>query len=116
MSAIVFVAEFVAHPLYSTCRIGILRHAFESLFERRQVVVTEIFEADVLSACAVCSAKEFIEFDLDGFTVAILGVLDEEDHQKGDDSGACIDDKLPSIRIVEEWSSCRPDNDCRDRK
>jgi len=32
------------------------------------------------------------------FCLAILKVLDEEDHQEGNNSGACIDDELPGIR------------------
>lgn len=37
---------------------------------------------------------------MEGFGVAVLGVLDEEDHEEGDDGGGGIDDELPIGRVV----------------
>ena len=42
------------------------------------------------------------------FGVAILCVLDEEDNEKCDDSGAGIDDELPGVRKVEVETADRP--------
>jgi hypothetical protein len=39
-------------------------------------------------------ADEFVQLDLDGSTFPVLRVLDEEDHQEGDDGRAGVDDEL----------------------
>ena len=46
---------------------------------------------------ALGSADEFIELELDGFRVSILCVLNQEDHQEGDDGGAGVDHQLPRV-------------------
>jgi hypothetical protein len=37
-------------------------------------------------------SDQFIQFQLYRGAVSVLGVLDEEHHEEGDDSRACIDD------------------------
>ena len=46
-------------------------------------------------------ANEFIEFHLDCFSVSILCVLNQKDHQECDDRGAGVDDQLPGVTEVE---------------
>ncbi len=46
--------------------------------------------------------------------VAVLGVLDQEHHEKRDDGGAGIDDELPGIAELEQWPGQRPEHDDRD--
>ena len=43
--------------------------------------------------------------------VAVLSVLNQKNHQEGDNGGAGIDDQLPRVRIVESRSRHRPDDD-----
>src|SRR6478609_1705332 len=62
--------------------------------------------------------NEFIELDLNGGAVAVLGILDQEHHQEGDDRRSRIDDELPCIRILKQRTRDRPDqNDaCREHE
>ena len=50
--------------------------------------------------------------------VSVLGVLDEEHHQKGHDGCAGVDHQLPRVRKAEQWATDRPNdhNNDRDRK
>ena len=52
-------------------------------------------------------ADQFIQLDLDRGAVAVLGILDQEHHQKRYNRGARIDDKLPGVGIAEQrpWNS-----------
>lgn len=54
---------------------------------------------------------EFVELELHGFAVAVLGVLDQEHHQESDDGGAGVDDELPSIAEMENRAGDQPDED-----
>ena len=82
--------------------------------ELRQIVITEIFQTDVVQVSALGGAQQFVELDLDGLTVAVLGVLNEEDHQEGDDCSAGIDDQLPRVRVMEKRTSQSPDENDED--
>src|SRR5262249_49241367 len=53
--------------------------------------------------------QQLIELDVNGLRLAILGVLDQEDHQEGDNRCAGIDDKLPYLGIAEERPRSGPD-------
>ena len=41
--------------------------------------------------------NQFVEFRLNSCPIAILCVLNDEDHKKRNDRRACVDDELPSI-------------------
>jgi hypothetical protein len=58
-------------------------------------------------------ANQFVELDLDGCSVAILGILNEEHHEKRYNGGARVDHELPSIREIKEWARYRPHHDDR---
>ena len=47
-------------------------------------------------------SNELIKFDVHGFCIAILGILNQEHHEEGDDGGSCVDDQLPRIAKAEE--------------
>jgi len=53
-------------------------------------------------------ADELVQLRLEGRTISILSVLDQEHHQEGHDRCARVDDQLPRIGIVEEGASQRP--------
>src|SRR5947207_4747455 len=42
------------------------------------------------------------------FGVAVLRVLDQKDHQKGDDGRRGVDDQLPSVGKMKRWSGENP--------
>src|SRR5215831_17167756 len=54
---------------------------------------------------------DFVELDLHGLGVAVLGILDEKDHEKRDNRRARIDYELPCIAKMEKWACGSPDHD-----
>ena len=62
---------------------------------------------------ALGGSNDFVEFDLNRLRISTLRVLNEEDHQEGDDRRSSIDDELPRIAEPEHGSGYEPDaNDC----
>ena len=102
VSPLMLFVQFATHFFDCACRVGILGHTFETIFERSEILVAHIFEPYILRARTFGGSYELVEFDLDGFAVSVLSVLDEEHHQKGDDGGAGVNDKLPCVREVEQ--------------
>ena len=51
---------------------------------------------------AFCGPDQFVEFHLDCLGVPTLGVLNEKDHQEGDDRGAGVYDQLPCVAEVKQ--------------
>src|SRR3954463_4107156 len=43
--------------------------------------------------------------------IAVLGVLNQENHEEGNDGGAGVDDELPRVRITKGVSGCGPNHD-----
>ena len=64
---------------------------------------------------AESGANEFIQLDLDCRRVAVLGVLDQEHHQKGNDRRCRVDDQLPRVAEVEERPRDDPHRNRPDR-
>ena len=58
---------------------------------------------------ALTSADQLIQLQVHGFGVAILRVLDQEHHQKGDDRRAGVDDQLPLVGVAEDGTRYGPD-------
>ncbi len=56
-----------------------------------QVVLLQLFEVQQRVVRAPRGADQFIDLDLQGFGIAVLRVLDQEHHEKGDDGGAGVD-------------------------
>lgn len=54
------------------------------------------------------AANKFIELHLHRNTVPVLGILNEEDHEKGDDRRSCIDHQLPRIAESEYGTRDEP--------
>lgn len=68
---------------------------------------------------ALGGAYQFVQFDLNRFGVAVLGVLNQEHHQKRDDGGSCVDDQLPCVAEVKQRAGDdpnhnQPDGHCED--
>src|SRR3984957_4767525 len=57
---------------------------------------------------------QLVQFQVNCPRIAVLRVLDEKHHQKGDNRCASIDDQLPGIRIVKDGTADRPDQNDRD--
>src|SRR6185437_13998588 len=74
--------------------------SFVLLFQFVQLFVRELFHVDQIIAGGIVGAYEFIQLQVDGFSIAVLGVLDEKHHQEGNQAGCCIDYQLPCIRVM----------------
>lgn len=70
----------------------------------------ELLNADV-AVLRRTRADDLVELSLDRRTIPVLRVLDQEDHQEGDDGRASVDDQLPGVGIVEQRPSQRPNDD-----
>ena len=55
--------------------------------------------------------NQFVQLHLDRLGVAVLCVLDDEDHQEGDDRRTRVDDELPGIAEVEQRARREPHQD-----
>ena len=55
-------------------------------------------------------ANEFVQLHLDRGRVTVLGILNQEHHQKRHDGRSRVDDKLPCVRETEERTGNRPDH------
>src|ERR1700704_6868388 len=53
-------------------------------------------------------ANELVKLCLNGCAVAVLGILDHEDHPEGDDARDGIGDELPAVRESENGSAQEP--------
>src|SRR5205814_1221151 len=82
--------------------------ALELLLKVIQLLVRQLLQADEARAGAVYAADQLIELQVQRLCVAVLGVLDQEDHEERDDRGARVDHQLPGIREAEGGSGCRP--------
>jgi len=70
-----------------------------------------LFEIHQRGARAFDAFEKFIKLQVNRFGVAVLRVLNQKDHQEGDDRRARVDDELPSVRIVKHWAGDRPRHD-----
>jgi hypothetical protein len=70
-------------------------------FELIEVVIAGVLEVDETIPRAFEGAEQFIEFDVDSFGVAVLGILQHEKHQERPNGRRRVDYQLPGIRISE---------------
>ena len=59
---------------------------------------------------------QLVELELQGFGVAVLGVLDQKHHQERHDGGAGVDHELPRVGEAEERPGGRPYDDDEERQ
>lgn len=60
---------------------------------------------------ALRRADQFIQLNLHGLIIAILGILNEEDHQKRDDGRGRVDRKLPRVAVAKDRPRNAPERD-----
>ena len=88
-----------------------VRVVYEFLFQPVQFRFREIFQIHQVVARALSDADQFVELQMHHFGVAILRVLNQEDHQEGDDRRTRVDDELPRIGVAEYRPSRPPGDD-----
>jgi hypothetical protein len=72
----------------------------ELFLEVLEVFIGEPFKINKLVSSAFNCTYNLVEFQINGFRVTVLRVLDEEYHEEGDDGRASIDNELPGVREV----------------
>jgi hypothetical protein len=76
--------------------------------ERAQFLIRAVFKIDKFVARVLRCRNEFVELELNSSAFAILRVLYEKDRKKGEDRRRRINDELPRVRVIEEWTRHRP--------
>lgn len=66
-----------------------------------QFLFVQLFKVQQLVTGFFCHVDKFVELDLKRFGISVLGVLNEEHHEKRDDGRARVDDQLPSVAELE---------------
>jgi hypothetical protein len=99
-----------SHRRLSTRRVG---PPVERGFQLIELIVRQIFQADQAVAGLLTGPDQLVQFEVQGFGIGVLGMLDQEDHQERDDGCARIDDQLPRVGIAEQRSDERPQDDDR---
>src|SRR3954462_3232349 len=79
-----------------------------TLFQLIQLFVGKLLDIDKIVVCRMVRTNEFVKLQVQRLGVAVLRVLDEEDHKKRNDFGAGINDELPGIREMEKWPARGP--------
>src|ERR1043166_365987 len=72
-------------------------HPLEFLLQLFQLVIAQIFKINETRAGTGNATEKFIEFQMNGLGVPVLCVLDQEDHQEGDDGGRGVNHQLPRV-------------------
>ena len=91
--------------------LGSLAHAPELCFELLELLIGKVLEIDEFIARVFDRANEFVQFQMNCFCVAVLRVLNQKDHEKGDDCGSRVNDQLPSVGEMKSGASKEPDED-----
>lgn len=66
--------------------------------------IRQIFHLHQGGASRLNSPNQFVQFQLNDLGIAILRILNQENHQKRAERGRCVDDELPSIRVMKARS------------
>src|SRR6185436_5807112 len=83
----------------------------EFLLQEFELFVLHVLDINEHVARRVYRADELVELEVDGVRVAVLRVLDEEDHEEGEDRRPGIDDELPVLGEAEKRPGNRPSYD-----
>ena len=73
---------------------------FKDRLDPFQFRFCQMFDSDELVPRRGYGADQFIDLGLNGRAVAILRILDQEDHEEGYDGRTGVDDQLPGVGIV----------------
>ena len=62
-----------------------------------QLLLVHLFEVEQGVVGLGHHEDQLIELELQGFGITVLGILDEENHQKGNDGRPRVDNQLPGV-------------------
>ena len=80
-------------------------------FEFLELFIGEIFKIDKVISRTFKRADHLVQFEMHGFGVTILSVLNQEYHQEGDNGRGGIYDQLPSIGEMKRRAGEDPNED-----
>jgi hypothetical protein len=84
-----------------------LRSRFAFLAQLIDFIVRQVLYAYQRILC-VTHPDEFIQLHLNGGAIAVLRILDQENHQESDDGSGGVYHQLPSIGEIEDGSCHGP--------
>jgi hypothetical protein len=91
---------------------GVLPAAREKLFFNLSNSCSVMsFQSDELVPGVLADKDQFVRLEMQRRHIPVLRVLDEKHHQEGDDCRTSIDDELPRIGIMEDWTGGILNND-----
>src|SRR6266536_5588252 len=85
--------------------------ALELFLELFQILVRKLFEIDQFISRAFDGANNLIKFQMNGFGVAVLRVLNQEHHEEGNNRRGGIEDELPRVGEMKGRPSETPHGD-----
>jgi hypothetical protein len=74
-----------------------------------------VLDADEAVPRLAARADDLVELGLHGRGVSVLRVLDQEDHEEGDDGGGRVHHELPGVGVAEDRPCDRPHEDEAER-
>lgn len=86
----------------------------EFILQELQLIILHVFDVDERIARRVDRLNKLIELEVNRARVAVLRILDEEDHEEGEDGRTGVHEELPFLGIMEERARERPKKDERD--
>src|SRR5476649_1093584 len=86
-------------------------HFLVFLAQGPQFLLVQVVEAQQRVLCILGHPQQLIDLDMQHIVVAVLRVLNQENHQEGDDGGGCIDDQLPGVVVMKVGPRQRPHED-----
>lgn len=69
--------------------------------ESLELLVVQFFQIEHEIAGTFGYSDQFIEFEVQGLGIAVLGILNKKYHKKSHDRRARIDHQLPAIAVLE---------------
>jgi hypothetical protein len=91
------------------------RDSFITVSKQVELFFGETLHVNQLVVSALDRVNQFIELEMERLRLAILRVLDQENHQEGDDRRTSVDDKLPGFGVLKIGSSRGPGDDRQER-
>jgi hypothetical protein len=86
-------------------------NALELFFELFQILVRKLFKIHKFISRAFDGANNLIKFQMNGFGIAVLGVLNQKHHEEGNNRRSGVDDELPGVGEMKSRPSEAPHGD-----
>ena len=75
-------------------------NSLELFLKAGEIFVGKFFQIDELISSAFQRSNYFVEFQMNRFSIAVLRILNEKDHQESNNCRSGINNELPGIRIT----------------